>query len=1168
MMGTNSFVSLNADLGNNLLHLFIPAGQARHSVDPLENRPNHVYARKLRDEYNHQYEIASQARSKGMDPSWKVESETTYDLAERVEKAVGPVGVAERIRELRKQISREETALKVAEEIVLDRFGTLEEGEAATQALRTALAVLDEAVTVAPIQGIHRVVIRANEDRTRHLAVYFAGPMRAAGGTEMGLTLIVADHIRRKLNLQPYRGTEQEARRFVEELRMYERMVNRFQYRNSDDVLRDAVLHLPIEPNGVETDPVEVAVNRNLARVETNRVRGGALRVVNDGLLGRAQKVLRIIDRLGLQGWDWLRALKAEPTDAEEVKEFMFMEDVVGGRPIFAFPGEPGGFRIRYGRARNTGLASIGLHPSTMEILGGFPAIGVQMKLERPGKAGVITAVDSIEPPVVKLQDGSIVRTESPHEARTLVPKIAKILFLGDMLVGFGEFLENNKPLTPSGFVEEWWAQLVLEKLKTSDSAAETTLSLSVDRFSELLETPLLVKPIVHEAIEIAKATKTPLHPRFSWFWERITLDELWFLQRHLREQLALADASKLLVPRDQHVESILEKLCLPLRVVGEMMEIGEVETTVLRAVLGTEADRSGHESEDVMATLSALAGFPIERKTRSYVGGRMGRPEKAKERAMTPRVHALFPTGQLGGARRDIVEASKKSLSNLELVDRICTVCDRWEPRLKCRNCGGGTVLRFHCLRCGQSVQGKCPSCNVEAVCYRPADVDLHQMLGETSRRLGLSAPIELVKGVKGLINKTKTPEPIEKGILRAKWDVSVFKDGTLRYDASNAVLTHFRPGEIGLSLEKARNLGYEHDMEGKSLSNPEQLCQMEIQDLVVTENCGEYMLKVSKFLDDLLQFHYALDRFYMAKTREDLIGHLVVGLSPHTSVGVIGRIVGFTKASVCYAHPLWHAAKRRDCDGDEDSVSLLIDVLLNFSREYLPDRIGGLMDAPLLLAPLLNPVEVARQAFNIETENELPLEFYRKSLEGADPKEIESLIPTLNRSLESPTDSWRIGFTHPTEDIDRGRLTSSYKELPTMLEKVTAQLNLADITVAVRGAEVARKVLSTHILRDLVGNLRTYTSQRSRCVKCGAKPRRVPLGGKCRRCGGKLTATVFKNGVEKYLSVASEMVQRYNVGPYYTQRLELIKVELSETFRPMVEDREQQKLLVGDYA
>ena len=84
-------------------------------MDPLEARPNHLYARTLRDEYNRQYEIATLARSKGLDPSWKVESETTYDLAERVEKAVGPPGVAERIRELGKLISREETALKLSE---------------------------------------------------------------------------------------------------------------------------------------------------------------------------------------------------------------------------------------------------------------------------------------------------------------------------------------------------------------------------------------------------------------------------------------------------------------------------------------------------------------------------------------------------------------------------------------------------------------------------------------------------------------------------------------------------------------------------------------------------------------------------------------------------------------------------------------------------------------------------------------------------------------------------------------------------------------------------------------------------------------------------------------------------------------------------------------------
>ncbi len=106
----------------------------------LENRPNHVYAKRIEEEYNRQYAIASEARSKGLDPSWKVESQTTYDLAERVEKSVGPIGVAARIRELSKLISREETALKISEDIVLGHFGSLEAEEAAEQAIRTALA--------------------------------------------------------------------------------------------------------------------------------------------------------------------------------------------------------------------------------------------------------------------------------------------------------------------------------------------------------------------------------------------------------------------------------------------------------------------------------------------------------------------------------------------------------------------------------------------------------------------------------------------------------------------------------------------------------------------------------------------------------------------------------------------------------------------------------------------------------------------------------------------------------------------------------------------------------------------------------------------------------------------------------------------------------------------
>jgi DNA polymerase II large subunit len=1135
-------------------------------LDPLEYRQNNPYAKRLHDEYSRQYAIASLARSKGLDPVSKVESQTTYDLAERVEKAVGPPGVAHRIRELRKQISREETALKIAEEIVLGGFGSFEEEKAAEQAVRTALAVLDEAVTVAPIQGIHAVRIRTNPDRTRHLAVYFAGPMRSAGGTEMGMTMIVADHVRRKLNLHAYRASESEARRFVEELRIYERAVARFQYRNADDVLHDAILKLSVEPNGVETDPVEVAVNRNVMRVETNRVRGGALRVVNDGLLGRSQKVLRIVNRLGLDGWDWLKSSKTSSAEGEEAKEFMFMEDVVGGRPIFAFPSAPGGFRIRYGRSRNTGLASMGVHPATMEILGGFLAVGVQIRTERPGKAGIVTAVDSIEPPIVKMQDGSVVRIDSPSEARAVKSRIQKILFLGDLMVGYGEFLENNRALVPSGFVEEWWGQLLAEKLATQELSTTTRpLSISPERLQNLAKNPLSIRPNAKEAIEISKQLGVPLHPFYTCFWDAIKPDQLQYLRERVLE-FSKSSKDTMLVPNDTEIKSLLEKLCLSHKVEGDSIRFMENETLVLQALFGAAREDWMLGASTTLEKLSGLAGFPVKSKAPNFVGARMGRPEKAKERVMTPKVHCLFPTGQFGGTRRDIVEASRKLAVSLEVVNRVCPNCDTWEPRNKCPNCGSLTVERTSCPRCGLPGPGVCKNCNIDTVAYKNTPIDLKRFLEDSGKRVGLAKIPDAVKGAKGLLNERKIPEPLEKGLLRARTDVSIFKDGTIRFDSTNAILTQFVPQEVGLTIEKAHALGYAMDMDGKTLESPTQLCSLEVQDLIISEAGAQYLLKASKFLDDLLSSYYGIDRFYNASKKEDLLGQLIVGLSPHTSVGVVGRIVGFTKASVCYAHPFWHAAKRRDCDGDEDSVSLLLDVLLNFSREFMPSRIGGLMDAPLLLSPLLNPSEIARQALNIETVPQLPIEFYEKTWEGAHPSEVEGMIPTMNRSLGS--DHWSIKFTHPTEDLDRGRLISSYKELPTMLDKVKEQLQLADQIVAVNAADVAVKVLSTHILRDLVGNLRTFTSQRVRCMKCGSKPRRVPLGGVCHRCGGKLVATVFRSGVEKYLDVATEMVDRYKIRPYYHQRLDLIKLELAETFRPLPEEKAQQKLLISEFA
>ena len=1124
------------------------------------------YFQNLKGQFEKIYSVASRARARGFDPSTVPESLITHDVAERVEKAVGPLHVAKRIRELALLMRRELVALKIAEEIALGEHG-VEGEEAAEQAVRTASGILDEGVTAAPIEGISSVRVRTNQDGTKHLAVYFAGPIRSAGGTDMALILVIADYVRHQLGLGRYKATELEAKRFVEELRVYEREVARFQFKVSDEELFNAIMRLPVEVNGVETDPVEVSAYRNVARVDTNRVRGGALRVVHDGLIGRSHKVLKIVDGLGIEGWNWLREIKPPVVESDEAREFMFMEDVLGGRPIFSFPqvqGGRGGFRLRYGRARNTGLAAVGLHPSTMIILRRFIAIGTQLRVEKPGKAGIVGSVTGIEPPVVKVKDGSVVRLADPRQAEALVESVDKVLFLGDILMGYGEFLENNRPLLPSGFVEEWWTELVKLHLSKAANGSAFAKQVGVDPASLQAYLEGSSIPTVEDALRLAKASGIPLHPCYTWFWENITVEDLDYLRARLLDSSATSLArDRIVTQNERNIKTILENICIPHKIDGESLII-ESETPVIHECLALGSPARKAAGADVLERLRSLSDITVMRKGPVYVGARMGRPEKAKRREMRPIVHCLFPLGLAGGARRDIVNAaSARSILSVDIAHRSCQKCGIVTHRSRCEKCGEITILKFVCERCGAETDDRrCKVCQGVAHPFSRRNIALQDLLREAGKNIGLSAIPESVKGVRGLVNETKMPEPLEKGLLRAKHDVSMFKDGTVRFDATNAPLTHFVPAEIGVSISKLRELGYALDFKGDSLQQDTQCCSLAVHDIVVPENCGDYFVRVAKFIDELLQRFYGLEPFYNARSRQDLVGQLVVGLSPHTSVGVIGRIVGFTQASVCFAHPFWHAAKRRDCDGDEDSVSLALDILLNFSKSFLPSRIGGIMDAPILLTVAIKPSEIARQAFNLETVERFPLRFFEETLRRSDPKTLTNLIETVQARLGSTAVLDSLGFTHEAEDINNGNLESAYKQLGTMVDKVTEQLKLAETIRAVDAGEVARRVLSTHFMRDLTGNLKAFAGQRFRCTHCNAKFRRVPLKGVCLRCGGKLSLTVYKGGVEKYLTVAEGLVKRYNLGQYHEQRLLLLRAEIKSLFSEEQVEKKQPSL------
>ncbi|MEM0167855.1 MAG: DNA polymerase II large subunit, partial [Thermoplasmatales archaeon] len=456
-------------------------------------------------------------------------------------------------------------------------------------------------------------------------------------------------------------------------------------------------------------------------------------------------------------------------------------------------------------------------------------------------------------------------------------------------------------------------------------------------------------------------------------------------------------------------------------------------------------------------------------------------------------------------------------------------------------------------CPSCGElTYLNLCEKCNVHTLPTgktKKFEVDISNILEESAMKMNVKLNGK-VNGVRGLISGSKTPEPIEKGILRSIHNVYPFKDGTCRFDMSDLPLTHFKIGEISINAKKAKELGYDKDYLGKEIVDESQIIEIFPQDIVLSAKAGDYLLRVSKFLDDLLVKFYNLPPYYNANSKEDLIGRLVIGLAPHTSGGVLGRIIGYSKADVCYAHPFYHAAKRRNCDGDEDSVMLLLDGLLNFSRDFLPSTRGSLMDAPLVLSMKINPNEIDKEALNLDITGVYPPELLEMTWKFPEPQEIMGYLVTAGSMVKAGETFPECKFTDDTYSIDIGTLNSSYKSIESMEMKLIRQLELAKKLSAVDASDMAERILKYHFIPDIMGNLNKFGSQTFRCTSCNRIYRRPPINGKCRKCKVPLVGTVHKGNITKYLERSYSITNEFQVSNYVSQRIKIMRDSVNSIF------------------
>ncbi len=1124
------------------------------------------------------YDIANSAKKNGFDFMQQVETPLAMSMAEKCVNLIAivypqlPVAeISKRILELEKKYGQLNTTVSfiIAREIAKNKFCSFEDKMIGIDAgLRVGFSYLTLGVVASPLEGYTGISLDKNRDKSEYFRVKFSGPIRSAGTTATCVFLMLVDYLREYFGYAKYIATEDEIKRYYIECVDYNDKVSNLQYMPTEEELIFLSKNLPIQIDGDPTELQEVSNFKDIERVHTPRIRGGVCLVLAEGLAQKAAKGLHRLNDVkknGIKstGWDFLVEYLVIHSKRESGLGDVgatYIKDLVAGRPVYGHPSRSGGFRFRYGKSRTNGFSAVSISPATMGISDGFLSQGTQLKLEKPIKGTIITSCDVLEGPIVKLKDGSVKQIHEYEKAMELSKDVYEIIYLGDMLCSLGDVRDRNSDLVKSGYVEEWWDLELKKKLEVTGDILE------YDKW----------KIDIDLAVNISIKYSVPLYPKYIFYWTEINRENLLALFSWLEEGMWRGDSDKKFVlPWGKEIKNTFSVAKRALELVGidhdVVLDNVVLEKEKARALFynigigdisedGLVKERVGllkskiSNGDDVLKLINELSEFTIKDKAGDFIGSRMGRPEKAKLRKQEGSPNGLFPVYDKGGRQRNVFEASKSMFKGMfPLYECKCgnstiySVCDK---------CGKKIERNFFCEICNKTYKEKCLEHRGNGCQFR--EIKLKEHILTTMDKLGYDIDNfpSIVKGVNNVSSGNGEVEYIGKGILRSKYNLLVNKDGTIRYDGIEIPLSHFKPNEINVSVEKLIELGYDKDIYGKELKDANQILDLRPHDIVLSacsdshdEKGDDVFFNIANFIDEELEKIYNKEKLYNLKTKEDLVGQLVVCMAPHNCAGVVGRIIGFSNIQGIMASPYMHAAIRRDCDGDEMAVMMLMDVLLNFSKSYLSNHRGASQDAPLVINGRIQAGGVDDQILEYDVAWNYPLELYELAEERMHSSKVDS-DNVKKRLREGITTFSGLGFTHNTFDFNIGVTNGSYKSLPTMKEKVEKQMQLVEKIRAVDSDNVAEMIIEKHFLKDIGGNLKKFFRQQFRCSSCNQKYRRPPLAGICRKCGSKLLLTVSYGSIKKYLGSALELADKYEISEYTKDCLYLMKDYIEEIF------------------
>jgi hypothetical protein len=556
------------------------------------------------------------------------------------------------------------------------------------------------------------------------------------------------------------------------------------------------------------------------------------------------------------------------------------------------------GFRILKGKARNTGFGTVGISNAAIQILK-FLSPGDQIRLEFPFKFFQVQCIDSIEGPYVRLKDNRFLKLNTVEELKTEQQNIIEILNLGDMLICEID-LPNNFQHEYIGKNHLSWIKVAILSFNhvtdQNQHVLEEIFNLKFVKNEKISFINFFIDYLMNNESEITsfrsvalyKTFSIPIHPRWTPRWKKLT-NKQWRLFRTWIRKTRYWEATNKSFKIHQ-IEGEYDPN------IEQILKEGEVCFHII-------------DNKIKIIEFGSIFYFIF-----------------------------LDPSHDLGE-----IEPSENIFSPISFLNKSNKIRFHIEEIFRV-NCSLQNINISYIESTSGNIHGFIhPKSNEEISLVKTRLAELNSGLEFEQLNFPKTENINLEQFSDKLV--------LDKTILRAKNNLTVFKDGLIHFSVINSPLTSFKPIEINVSVEQLHSLGYYYDIYGHLLENSQQEVLLKPSDIIIPENLLEQIINVMRFINDELKLIYDKEPFYdISMESNSIIGLNVIGINKNYSIGIFGRVIGYSSVSTCFATPIWHLSKGSYCNGEmSDSFVLDLDCFLNLDIRLIISKIGMFRGIPI---------------------------------------------------------------------------------------------------------------------------------------------------------------------------------------------------------------------------